>query len=342
MICVGLIGYGYWGPNLARCLADEEGCRLLAVHDRDEAARTRALQRYPGVDGCAEVEALIEDPRLDAVVIATPVHTHYPLALAALDAGKHVLVEKPLAASTAEARRLVAAAERHGRVLMVDHTFVYTPAVRKIRELLDNGKVGQVQYYDSIRINLGLFQSDVNVVWDLAVHDLAILAYLLDEAPVSVAANGARHLLGRPENMAFVTLSYPSGAVAHINVNWLAPVKVRQMLIGGSRQMIVYNDLEPSEKVKVYDRGAHLIQGRDEIDRLRVGYRTGDMWAPQLAPTEALRTCVAHFLDCIERGRAPVTDGRVGLDIVELLEAATSSMRLGGRPVDLRPARLAS
>ncbi len=342
MIAAGLIGYGYWGPNLARCLADNEGCVLAAVHDLDQEACERAARRFPGIQVYGDARDLIGDPSIGAVVIATPVQTHYPLAMAALRAGKHVMVEKPLAASVAEASSLVAEAERRQQVLMVDHTFVYTPAVRKIRELVTSGQIGEIHYYDSLRVNLGLFQTDVNVVWDLAVHDLAILAYLLGEPPTSVAAQAARHLPGRPESMAFVTLSYASGAVAHINVNWLAPVKVRQTLIGGSRQMIVYNDLEPSEKVKVYDKGVHLVAGRERRDELRVGYRMGDMWSPQLSGTEALKTSVAHFIECIETGATPITDGRVGLGIVELLESATRSIRQGGRPVDLVPERLAS
>ncbi len=342
MIGFGLVGYGYWGPNLARCLGEHDGCRLLAVHDQDSTARARAISRHAGLRECASAEDLFGDPEIDAVAIATPVHSHHALALAAIRAGKHVLIEKPLAASIAEAESLVAEAERLGRTLMVDHTFVFTPAVRKIRELVAAGEIGAVHYYDSIRINLGLFQQDVSVVWDLAVHDLAILSYILPERPVTISAQAARHLTGRPESMAFVTLGYPSGAVAHINVNWLAPVKVRQTLIGGSRRMIVYNDLEPSEKVKVYDRGAHLIAGREERDQLRVGYRTGDMWAPQLPATEALKSAIGHFVDCVTSRTRPVTDGAVGREIVELLTSATSSIRQGGRPVELAQRRLAS
>ena len=342
MIGVGLIGYGYWGPNLARCLGEHEDCRLVGVHDRDGAARARALARHAGIRDYASAEDLLADRAIGAVAIATPVHTHQALALAALRAGKHVLIEKPLADSVPDAARLVAEAERLGRTLMVDHTFVFTPAVRKIGELVASGEIGAVQYYDSIRVNLGLFQQDVSVVWDLAVHDLAILSFIMPERPATIAAQAARHLPGRPESMAFVTLGYPSGAVAHINVNWLAPVKVRQTLIGGSRRMIVYNDLEPSEKLKVYDRGAHLVADREQRDQLRVGYRTGDMWAPQLATTEALKSAIGHFVDCIATGDPPVTGGAVGLEIVELLAAATASIRQGGRPIELERRRLAS
>ncbi len=342
MISFGLIGYGYWGPNLARCTSESEVGRLAAIHDRDPDALQRAAKRYPGTRAVTDVNDLINDPEIDAVIIATPVHTHHALGIAALRAGKHVLIEKPLAASAAEAASLVAEAERAGRVLMVDHTFVFTPAVRKIRELVVEGAIGAVHYYDSVRLNLGLFQSDVNVLWDLAVHDLAILGFIMDEQPDSVSAQAARHVAGRPESMALVTLVYPSGAVAHINVNWLAPVKVRQTLIGGSRQMIIYNELEPSEKIKVYDRGVHMIADREQSTALRVGYRTGDMWSPQLPSTEALRLLVDHFIDCIETGERPLTDGRVGHDIVELLELATHSIKQGGRPISVSPQRLAS
>jgi predicted dehydrogenase len=342
MIGVGLIGYGYWGPNLARCFADGARSRLVAVHDRDAAARARAARRYPSTAGHDDARDLIADPSVDAVAIATPVRTHHDLALAALQAGKHVLVEKPMTRTAAEARRLVDEAARRDRVLMVDHTFVYTPAVRKIRELIDTGDLGAVHYYDSTRINLGLFQSDVNVIWDLAVHDLAILDHLLGERPAWVAAQAARHVQDSPESMAFVTLAFPSGAVAHVNVNWLAPVKLRQTLIGGSRKMIVYDDLEPSEKIKVYDKGITVLAGREAIDQLRIGYRTGDMWAPRLATTEALRTEVDHFIACIEGTAEPLTGGAAGLQVVELLEATTSSIRQNGRPIDLTLDRMAS
>jgi len=342
MISFGLIGYGYWGPNLARCASESECGRLAAIHDRDPDARQRAAKRYPGIQVVGDVDALINDPEIDAVIIATPVHTHHALGTAALRAGKHVLIEKPLASTAAEAASLVAEAERAGRILMVDHTFVFTPAVRKIRELVEDGTIGDVHYYDSVRLNLGLFQSDVNVLWDLAVHDLAILGFIMGEQPESVSAQAARHVAGRPESMALVTLVYPSGAVAHINVNWLAPVKVRQTLIGGSRQMIIYNDLEPSEKIKVYDRGVHMIADQQQSAALRVGYRTGDMWSPQLPATEALRLLVDHFIDCIATGSRPLTDGQVGHDIVELLELATLSIKQGGRPITISPQRLAS
>jgi len=342
VIGIGLLGYGYWGPNLARCFGEHADCRLTVVHDRDPAMRTRAERRHLGTRIAATAAEVFEDPAVDAVAIATPVSTHWELGLGALQAGKHVLIEKPIAASEREASALVDAAARAGRILMVDHTFVYTPAVQKIRELVDAGALGALHYYDSVRVNLGLFQSDVNVLWDLAVHDLAILGHIFDESPISITAQTGRHLPGRPESMALVTLAYPSGAVAHVNVNWLAPVKVRQTLLGGSKKMLVYNDLEPSEKIKVYDRGAHVIGDRAQSDALRVGYRTGDMWAPHLPSTEPLRNLVDHFVDCIRTGRRPRTDGQVGREIVGLLEAAECSAREGGLPVSLGIERLAS
>lgn len=342
MIGIGVIGYGYWGPNLARCFTEAEDGWLVAIADRDPAARARAARRHPGAEVCADWHALLADPRIDAVAIATPVHTHYDLARAALAAGKHVLVEKPMTETSAQAEELIELAARRGRVLMVDHTFVYTGAVQKIHDLVAAGEIGEIYYYDSIRINLGLFQSDVNVIWDLAVHDLAILQFIIAEQPVAVSANGVSHFSGSPENMAHVTLYFGSGAVANLSVNWLAPVKIRQTLVGGSRKMIVYDDLEPSEKIKVYDRGITTAPDPDMLRDIRVSYRIGDMWAPQLTTREALLTEADHFLACIASGQRPLTDGEMGLRVVEALEAATQSMRRRGHPVDLVPLRRAS
>ncbi|HWL71477.1 MAG TPA: Gfo/Idh/MocA family oxidoreductase [Geminicoccus sp.] len=342
MIGIGVLGYGYWGPNLARCFGECEQTRVVAIADFDRAARDRAARRHPGVTTVATMAELLDDPRVDAVAIATPVHAHFEPALAALRAGRHVLVEKPITTSSGEASRLVDEAARRGLTLMVDHTFTFTPAVQKIAELVGGGEIGTLHYYDSTRVNLGIVQSDVSVVWDLAVHDLAILDAITPERPVAIAAQAASHLAQRPETMAFVTLHFASGMVAHINVNWLAPVKVRRTLIGGSRQMIVWDDLEPSEKIKVYDKGVTLTGDRDAAHRLRVGYRSGDMWAPRLATTEALATEIDHFAGCIASGRTPLTDGLAGLRVVELLESAHWSMRQGGRPIDLSLERKAS
>jgi len=342
MINIAVIGYGYWGPNLARCVAETDGCNLAAVVDQSSTALSRAGKRHPSAKLSESWAEVLADPAIDAVMIATPVDTHYEIGLAALNAGKHVLVEKPMTSNSREAATLVELAAKRKRVLMVDHTFVYTPAVQKIRDLIVDGSIGQVYYYHSTRINLGLFQRDVNVIWDLAVHDLAILDYVMDARPVAVSASGAGHIQGAPENMAHIALFYPNGFVAHLNVNWLAPVKIRQTLIGGSRRMIVYDDLEPSEKIKVYDRGVNLNASAEEVNKIRVSYRVGDMWAPHLSVKEALRTEVEHFVACMTEGTTPTTSGINGLHVVEMLESAVGSLKQRGHPVEIAPMRLAS
>jgi len=342
MISIGIIGYGYWGPNLARCAAESDGCRLAAIADFSSAARERAGKRYPAAKLYSSWQDLIADPKVDAVVIATPVSTHYEIALSALLAGKHVLVEKPMTNTSAQALRLIEEASKRKLVLMVDHTFVFTPAVQKIRDLIVTGKVGDIYYYDSTRINLGLFQHDVNVVWDLAVHDLAILEYLFDERPTAMSASGAGHIRGKPENMAHISLFFPSGMVAYLNVNWLAPVKIRQTLIAGTKRMIVYNDLEPSEKVKVYDRGVDLNESPEDLRKLLVSYRTGDMWSPQLPLKEALLTELEHFSEAISAGTEPITSGISGLNVVSMLESAATSLSRRGTPIEIGLMRRAS
>ena len=268
-------------------------------------------------------------------MIATPVSSHFDLAAKALSAGKHVMVEKPLTATSAQAERLIELAAANHRVLMVDHTFVYTSAVRKIRQLIDGGELGQVYYYDSVRINLGLFQSDVNVLWDLAVHDLSILNYVLARTPVAVSATGMCHVPGEPENIAYLTLFFADTLLAHIHVNWLAPVKIRRTLIGGSRKMIVYDDLEGSEKLKVYDKGVSVNQHPEAIYQMKVNYRSGDMLAPQLDNSEALRVEAREFVECIQTGRRPLTDGEAGLRVVQTLEAAEKSIAQRGALIEL-------
>jgi predicted dehydrogenase len=332
-IAVGVIGYGYWGPNLVRNIFEVPGARVRAVSDLREERLQQARARYPSVETTANYHAMIADPSIDAVVIMTPVSSHFPLALEALQAGKHVLVAKPLAASSVQASLLIAEAARRGLTLMVDHTFVYTGAVRRIKELIDGGSLGRLYYYDSVRVNLGLFQHDVNVLWDLAVHDLSIMDYVLGESPRAVAATGAAHIAGQPVNIAYLSCFFDEALIAHHHVNWLAPVKVRRTLVCGDRQMIVYDDLEPSEKVKVYDRGVTLQSAPESVYESLIGYRTGDMWAPQLSPTEGLRVEVQDFLDCIRTGREPVASAQAGLRVVTILEAATESLARGGQPV---------
>ena len=330
---IGVIGYGYWGPNLVRNFSETPGTTVHSVADLDSRKLEAVQRRYPSVKTTTDFMALINDPKVDAVAIATPVSTHFELAMAALKAGKHVWVEKPMTETSLQARKLVDEAERRKLVLIVDHTFIYTGAVRRMGELIHGGELGRIYYYDSIRVNLGLFQRDVNVISDLAVHDFAILDYLLKEQPRAVSASGLTHFPGTPENLAYVTLFYDSGTIAHANVNWMAPVKVRQVLVGGSKKMIVYDDMQGSEKVKVYDSGVSFTNDPQQIYQMRVGYRTGDMWAPKLDTTEALRVEGEHFVKCVESGATPLTDGRLGLRVVELIEAATSSMRGKGETV---------
>lgn len=334
MINIGVIGYGYWGPNLVRNFLECGAAEVKAVSDLRADRLKQVAGRYPAVKTTADHRELLADPGVDAVAIATPVSSHYELALQALQAGKHVLVEKPFTATVEQGRRLVEEADRRRLTLMVDHTFLFTPAVRKVKELVDAGELGRLYYYDSVRVNLGLFQHDVNVLWDLAVHDLSIMDFILGSAPQAVSATGVAHVDGQPEDMAFLTCYFPERVIAHFHVNWLAPVKIRRTLIGGDRKMIVYDDLEPSEKIKVYDKGI-TVNEPDGVYRMMVGYRTGDMWAPQLATTEALREEARHFIDCIENGRRPLTDGAAGLDVVRILEAASTSMRNRGQPVEL-------
>lgn len=342
MIRFGLVGYGYWGPNLARAGAESEVGSIAAIADFSPAARARAALRHPAARLMEGWQQLVRDPGVDAVMIATPVDTHFEIAMAALRAGKHVLVEKPMAETPVRAARLVEEAARRSRVLMVDHTFVYTGAVQKIRDLLISGCLGDLYYYDSTRINLGLIQRDVSVIWDLAVHDFAILDFLLKSKPTAISASAARFLPDSPENMAQLSVYFEDGAMAHLNVNWLAPVKVRQTLIGGSQRMIIYDDMQASEKVKVYDRGVAVNEDPKAAYERLISYRLGDMWAPAISTKEALVTEIQEFARCIETGARPVTDGECGLRVVEMLAAASRSSAMRGRPVELSGLRQAS
>src|SRR5678809_1166703 len=337
MIQVGVIGYGYWGPNLVRNFMAAPGSSVVAVADLREERLQPLRKLYPSLKTAKDAGSIINDPAVDAVIIATPVSSHFELALAALKAGKHVLVEKPLATTSDQARKLVDEAAARKLVLLVDHTFVYTDAVRKIRELIASGQLGEIYYYDAVRVNLGLFQHDVNVIWDLAIHDLSIIDHVLPSKPVAVSATGISHVPGQPENVAYITLFFASAQIAHVHVNWLTPVKVRHTLIGGSEKMILYDDLEPSEKLKVYDKGINVTPGRPEdVYKMLVSYRSGDMWAPRLDNTEALQTEALHFIDCVENKRQPETDGARGLRLVNMIEAAETSLRDRGRLVEIQ------
>src|SRR6266700_2460696 len=313
MINVGVIGYGYWGPNIVRNLHGLDSTRVEAVCAKRPAALARVRKAYPGVKTCTDPEEILSSPLIDAVAVITPVWTHYSLAKRALDNGKHVFVEKPFTASSAQAEELIELAARKRLTIMVDHTFLFTGAVRKIRELTESGALGALYYYDSLRINLGLFQHDVSVVWDLAPHDLAIMDHLIKREPEAIVATGENHLNG-VEDVAYITIYFPGSVIAHINVNWLSPVKIRTTLIGGQKKMVVWNDLVADEKVRVYDRGVQTTT-QEGIHKLLVNYRSGDMWAPRLEQVEALQQEMKYFVECIETGNDPSNDGQAGLRV---------------------------
>ena len=337
-ISIGVIGCGYWGPNLLRNFAENEGARLGWICDLDQPRLAAMGRRYPAAQTATDYRTLISDPGLDAIAVVTPVATHFQIAKEALLAGKHVLMEKPLTATTREAEQLIEIATQKGLTLMVDHTFVYTGAVRKMKEIVASGALGDLLYFDSVRINLGLFQRDINVLWDLAPHDLSIMDYLLELQPIAVSAIGSSHIERGIENIAYLILQFSNEFIAHFHFNWLAPVKIRRTLIAGSSKMILYDDIEPTEKVRVYDKGvtANRVGDREADYQTLVSYRTGDVWAPKLDATEALRYVVAEFLEAITKSRQPLTDGQAGLRVVRLLEAAQQSIKNSGQSVDLR------
>lgn len=335
MIGIGVIGYGYWGPNLLRNFAESAGARVVAVSDSRQDRMALAAKRYPALKTCANYDELLKDPQIDAVVIATPVATHYEIAKKALENGKHVLITKPLTDSVTTSQELVELAAKKKRVLMLDHTFIYKGVIRSIRQMIESGRLGELYYYDSVRVNLGLFQHDVNVLWDLAVHDLSIMDYVLGVAPKAVSATGIAHVKGRPEDVAYMTCFFEQNLIAHLHVNWLAPVKVRKTLIGGAKQMIVYDDLEVDAPLKVFDKGID-ISSREGIYEALVSYRTGDMWAPQVDAREALAVETAHFIECVTQNKRPITDGESGVRMVRVLEAANTSLAKNGQPVELR------
>lgn len=333
-IGIGVIGYGYWGPNLARNFAAQEGAHVAAIADASAARQAAAARAHPGAMVIPDALDLIQNPAVDAVAIATPISSHFELAQAALKAGKHVLVEKPMTATPEEAAVLVELAASRGLVLAVDHTFVYSAPVRKIKELADAGELGKALYMDSVRVNLGAFQSDANVLMDLGPHDFSILTHLVPGIPVSVRAMGADLVGSGHQNVVYCHVEYGDGAIAHFHWNWLSPVKIRLCLIGGSRRMVVWDDMDPSEKLKVYDKGVSLTNpSESELRRIKVDYRIGDMVAPKLDTREALAVEAAHFLDCIRNGKSPIADGREGWKNVVLLDAAQRSLRLNGQPV---------
>ena len=337
---VAVIGCGYWGPRLIRNFASILKGGMCAVADTDRRRLDAIKDQYPFLHTTTDPFELIHSGEVDAVAVATPVQTHYDLAHAAIEAGKHVLIEKPMTDSVETSSELIESAERAGVVLMVDHTFIYTDAVRQMKEIVDRGELGRLYYFDSVRVNLGLFQHDVNVLWDLAPHDVSIMDHILGKLPIAVAAHGVAHVnYGRSkiEDIAYLTVYYPDDLIGHIHVNWLAPVKIRKTLIGGSKKMIVYDDTEPAEKVKVYDRGVEVSANGDptSIYKALVSYRMGNMYAPYLDQTEALRIEVEHFVDCIRTGKRPETDGWAGLNVVRILDAANRSLNSDGARIRL-------
>jgi len=334
MINVGVIGYGYWGPNMVRNFYANKDAKVVWVCDLSKDRLALVEAGYPTVKTTTDHKDIMKDTGVDAVVISTPVSAHFPLAQEALENGKSVLLEKPMTSTLEQSEKLVELAAKKKKTLMVDHTFLYTGAVRKMRELVDSGELGDIYYFDSVRVNLGLFQHDVNVIWDLAPHDFSIMDFLLQKDPEMVSAVGVSHL-GDLENIAYVTVQYPGNLLGHLHVNWLAPVKVRTTLIGGTKKMIVYDDNEPSEKIKIYDKGVSYSEKKEDVYQMLVQYRSGDMLAPKLQPTEALKLVSKEFTDSINENRKPLTDGVAGLRVVKLLESANESIRQKGKVIKL-------
>jgi predicted dehydrogenase len=335
MVRVGVIGYGYWGPNIVRNFRMTPGVKVTTVCDSDSSVHRRIGAEHPGVEVVSGWKEVVRSPSIDVVAVVTPVSTHYEIAREALKHGKHVFVEKPFTRTVPQAARLIDLADARALQIMVDHTFLFTGAVRKIKQLIDQKVLGDIYYYDSTRVNLGMFQHDVNVVWDLAPHDFSIMFHLLCEAPESVAASGRSHV-NKHEDVAYITVNFPHKTLlAHFNVNWLSPVKVRTTLIGGKRKMLVWDDLRQDEKIKIYDKGVN-VKSREGIYDLLVAYRSGDMHAPKVDHQEALRLETQHFVDCITSGKTPVSDGKAGYEVVRMLQACDKSLKENGRPVRLQ------
>lgn len=333
---VGFVGYGYWGPNLARSFAQTDGCTVAALCDDDGERLSLAANSYPAAKVTTSYDHLLSDQSIDAVVIATPARLHFEFAMAALRRGKHVMVEKPMTRSVDEASRLADEGARRNLVLLVNHTFLFTPAVRKLHEMIAAGILGNLRYFDSVRANRGLFREDVNVFWDVAVHDIAILQYILKERPVALSAVGVKEVQGNPESIGYLTMFFDSGMIAHLTASWLSPRKVRQVTIGGSERMVCYDDMEPNEKVKLYDRRVASGALPELRNGLGAGYRRGDMWIPQIEGTEALQSLAQHFRDCVQGTTLPLCDGDSGCRVIELLNAVDRSVAAGGSKVRIQ------
>jgi len=330
---VGIVGIGYWGPNLVRNFFNLEEISGIVCCDFNPKRLAFIQSRFPTVETTTDYRDLLKRTDIDMIAVATPVSSHFELGIAALKHGKHLLLEKPMTASVEEAEQLIEYSKKSGLTLMVDHTFIYTGAVRKIKEIIVGGLLGDIYYFDSVRVNLGLFQHDVNVIWDLAPHDLSVMSYVLTQKPVAVSAVAMNHI-DLVEDIAYLTVYFNSNLIAHFHVNWLAPVKVRTILIGGSKRMIMYDDMEPSDKVKVYDKGVE-VNTKEGIYETLIQYRAGDMFAPKIDQTEALSLMCKHFIDCVTHSIRPLTDGRVGLEVVKVLEASGKSIRQSGKTIKL-------
>lgn len=335
MTNVALIGFGYWGPNLLRNFSNTNGCIVHTLIDSRPERLEVAKKMYPHVNTSSNVDDVFYNEEIDAIIIATPVYTHYDLAKKALENEKHVLVEKPMTSDANQALELINLALSKQKLLMVDHTFLYTSAVQEIKKLIDNNVLGQVQYFDSTRINLGLIQSDVNVLWDLAPHDLSILSYLIDKTPVSVQATGISHTGNGIENIAYLTINYKEEFIAHFNCSWSSPVKIRSILIGGTKKMVVYDDLQTTEKIKLYDSGFD-VKSDDEKRNLLISYRTGDIFIPNLPNLEALSLMAKDFIHCIQSGNEPISSAKRGYQVVKILEAAQNSIKNKGVEVSIK------
>jgi predicted dehydrogenase len=330
---IGVIGFGYWGPNIVRNFNAADGAKVVAVCDLNADLLKKAKANYPAIDISSDPADILTSSEIDAVAVVTPVRTHFDLARKALDNGKHVFVEKPFTSTSVQAQQLIDLADRKKLTMMVDHTFLFTGAVKRIKELIDEGALGKIYYYDSMRVNLGLFQHDVNVVWDLAPHDLSVMDYLIPERPLALSATGEVHYNGF-EDVAYVTVYCENNVIAHFNVNWLSPVKVRTTLIGGDKKMLVWNDLEADEKLKLYDKGVD-VRTRENVYDLLVSYRSGDAWIPRVQQTEALKIEADYFVDCVTNSKTPINDGVEGLRVARMLEAANESMKGKGKLVEL-------
>jgi predicted dehydrogenase len=334
-INVGVIGYGYWGPNIVRNFFGSSSCTVKMVADGRPERLNLLSKVFPSILGVKDAEEIIKNSDIDAVVIATPVFTHFELAKRVLLAGKHVLIEKPMTSSVKEADELINLAEQKGLTLMADHTFLYTGAVQKMKEIIESRVIGTPLYFDSSRINLGLFQPDINVLWDLAPHDISILSYLITETPESINATGISHTRNKIENIAYLTVNYNSSFIAHFTCSWSSPVKVRQTLIGGDTKMILYNDLEPSEKVRVYDTGYDHKTEEDKT-RIMVDYRTGDVHIPKLSTKEALAGVADDFIQSILQKKSPLSNAILGRSVVKILEASQESLKHFGKEVKIK------